>query len=388
MTPATAPHRRLRADAPLGLRRDACLPLNFAYASCRDCEQACPVGALRVSAEEIVLRQGCTGCGRCAAACGTGALRLEGCDVPAMLPARTTAIAIECAKVPARDAIPGAVRVPCVEGLAVSQWLALVHAAEGRPVEVIDRGWCAGCNAGGVHLAHGSLDQSRALLAQMGVPASELPVRRALPLPPERMPRAIPALEAPPAMSRRGFFGHIASGAAATASAMAGAVDPPAARAVKPGALATPERQRRVALAEAIARREGAKLPDALFPMLVADGACRNHNVCSAMCPTHALHAYKDEEHAGIAFEAAACIDCGACVAACPQKALSFDAHGAPAGAGAVRLTRHRIHECSDCGAPADEAGGLCYACRNGRELACDAFAAIFPNVPGNEART
>lgn len=381
-------HRRLRADAPLGLRRDACLPLNFGYASCRDCEQACPVGALQVGADEIVLRHACTGCGRCAAACTTGALRLEECDVPETLPARAGTIRVECRKVPARDSDPDAVRVPCVEGLAVSQWLALVVAADGRPVHVMDRGWCGGCSAGGTHLAHGSLDMTRALLAQMNLPAERLPARRAEPLPIERMPRSIPSAEAPVAMSRRGFFGHVARGATATASAAAGAIeDALPLTPVRPGALATPERQRRLELLERIASRTGAALPARLFPALLADGACRNHNACSAMCPTQALHPYRDADDAGIAFDAAACIDCGACITACKQKALSFDAHGVPASGGAVRLTRHRVYECRDCGAAAAEPGGYCAACRDSQDLAADAYAAIFTHVPSGEAR-
>ncbi len=380
MNPATFhAHRRLRADRPLGLRADACLPLNFSYASCRECERACPVGALRVGGDEITVGVACTGCGRCAATCTTGALRIEGCDVPESLPPEVQRIHVECRKVPVKESLPNDVRVPCIGALAVSQWLGLVRAADGRPVEVVDRGWCARCDAGGAHLGRGSLDEARALLAKMNLPADRLLRRSAAPLPLYRMPRAIPAATAPAAMSRRGFFGHLARGATATASVAAAAAQAPApkARAMRPGALAIPERERRLELADLIARRAGAALPAPLFPALAVTDACRNHNVCAALCPTQALHPYRDGECTGIAFDAAACIACGACVTGCPEKAIALDARGAAPAAEAVRLTSRRVHECRDCGAAAEEAGGLCDACRRSEELAAEVFAPI-----------
>jgi formate hydrogenlyase subunit 6/NADH:ubiquinone oxidoreductase subunit I len=221
----------------------------------------------------------------------------------------------------------------------------------------------------------------------VAVSAECLPARRAAPLPRSRMPRAIPAAEASPAMGRRGFFGHLARGAAMTANAAsaAGAPHPPP---LRRRALATPERERRLELLGLIAARAGVPLPASLFPALAADGACCNHNVCAAMCPTRALHAYRDADHAGLAFDAAACIACGACVAGCPEKALTLDLRGAPAAAGDMRLTRHRVHECADCGAPAREAGGPCDACRTASALARDAFSSIFQGVPQGGART
>lgn len=343
-------HRRIHPDSPLALRRDACVALNYPFASCgRFCEKVCPVGALQLGIDVAALAGACIDCGRCAAACPTGALRLEGCDVPDVLPAGVQPVRVECRKVPITESSQDAVRVPCLAGLAVSQWLGLVLAAEGRRVEVMDRGWCCQCSSGGETTAYCSLDETRALLAQMGLPGDCIPERHSRPLPLARMQRSIPAADRPVEMNRRGFFGRAARGATAAETAATPAIDDSAAQQrVRPGALATPERQRRLQLLERLANRTGARMPSGIFPTLVANAECRDYQICAAVCPTRALHAYVDDGHRGIAFNTAACIECGVCITACVLNALSFEGHAAEAVAGVVRLTRRAMHERRD----------------------------------------
>lgn len=372
------PHRRLRPDLPLGLRRDACLPINFGYVRCDACARACPVAALEVRADEIVVAGTCVGCGRCAAECGTGALRLEGFDVAAALPAGNGAVRVECSKV--SDASAGdALRVPCIQGVPVSQWLELTHAAAGRTIEVIDRGWCSRCVAGGIESGD-SLARARVLLEGTGLAAGCLPRRIEIPLPAAAMQ---PPREAQPAqpMSRRGFFARISRGATAAVTTAANAEEAPPARAPRPGTLAAPERARRVAALRSLAARTGSALPAGLFPALHASGACRDQGVCAALCPTGALRRYDGDAETGIEFEAAACVECGSCVAACGRKALALRSRGVESRDGRQRLTRHRRRECRECGSPTSEADGWCRACRGRAELAEEAAAELHQSM-------
>ena len=62
----------------------------------------------------------------------------------------------------------------------------------------------------------------------------------------------------------------------------------------------------------------------------IAADACRNHQVCAAVCRTGALRAYTDDDDAatGVVFEAAACTACSECLRACPERALTLIAQG------------------------------------------------------------
>ncbi len=373
---------RLRSESPLGLWRDACLPLNFSYVACHACERACPVTALRVESDALSLSDACIGCGRCAAACPTGALGVAGCTVPASVASDTRAVHVDCWKVPRADSPAHTVRVPCLGAVAVSQWLALVLAADGRPVIALDRGWCEGCSAGGLgpHPAQGPLTEAAALLAAVGVQRSALPVLRTRPLPVRQMPLAIPSADSERAVSRRGFFGRLAR--EATASVMEAQGDRPAAEttwpAIKPGALRAPERERRLGILMRLAKRTGAALPVRLFPTLAVSDRCRNHRVCAALCPTGALRGYEADGVAGIVFDPLACIACAACERGCPEQALRLGPPAPGARLEVTRLTRHNVRECTACGRPNTEPGELCGPCRKSQELVRAVFASPF----------
>lgn len=376
MPPNSAGERyeRLRPDASLGLWRDACLPLNFSYAHCRACEQACPVAALRVDSDWLSLTDACIGCGRCAAACPTGALGVGGCTVPASVARDADVVHVDCWKVPRSDSPPHALRVPCLGGLAVSQWLALVLVARGRPVIALDRGWCSRCPAGGgEHPAQANLKKARALLADIGMRRSDLPVLLTQRLPIATMPARIPAADEERAVSRRSFFSRLAREATATVVEVQTA-DPAAGErrpaALKPGALRVPERDHRLALLTVLARRTGAPLPRQLLPAIAIGPNCCNHRVCAALCPTGALKSYQDENASGVWFDAGACIRCGCCEQGCPEKALRLMPPGSAANRAQTVLTRHAQHECDECGTLFSATGdsGICPACHKSRE--------------------
>jgi len=155
----------LREGHPLGLLEDACLPLRAPrYASCRACESVCPVKAIRVGETAIELAENCVRCGRCAAACPMGALAHPGFSVPDAPRDKLRPLSVDCWKVPGKLSPEGAVRMPCLGGLSPSRMIELAAAAGSGALELLDRGWCSACSAGGgtEHPAGASLAQARA----------------------------------------------------------------------------------------------------------------------------------------------------------------------------------------------------------------------------------
>lgn len=128
-------------------------------------------------------------------------------------------VEIECWKVPARELDRGSLQVPCLGALKVSQLLALRNEAGRRPIRLVDRGWCRGCEAGfGTDfVATPLIDRANALLAEMGVPADEHPSIETRPLPERLRPQAIPDPAARRNLDRRAFFTGVAREMAAAA---------------------------------------------------------------------------------------------------------------------------------------------------------------------------
>jgi ferredoxin len=378
--------RALHPERGLRFFDAACLRLRSRLSDCDACARACPVDAIRIDPTQTRVRDACTGCGRCAAACPTHALDASGFRVGDLAPAPPERpVTVDCWKVPRAASESDAVRVPCLGGLRVSDLLDLRAAAGPRPVRLIDRGWCSGCSSGGTrHPAEANLTEARALLADVGAAHEALPALESRPLPGRLMPQDIPPADAEAAVNRRNFLRHLV-GRAAAAVEEAAAFDP--GHAARPSFSARVERpatERSGVLAalRAAADGTGRTLPARLFPEAEASDACRNHNVCVANCPTEALRKYEtDDGAAGVAFDAAECIDCGLCASVCPEQAMSIRAGARTAPpAGEETVTRFGTRECWHCGASfaprADERH--CAACAKSHALAAGAFRALF----------
>ena len=264
------------------------------------------------------------------------------------------------------------------------QW----HATSGgRRIVLVDRGWCGQCSAGSGanHPAQAALDAARALLAELGVADQALPRIESLPLLRAQMPAEIPEPLAAQPLGRREFFAGITRTAArAIVPIAAGQPDEGAqsrrARLVK---IETTARSQLLAQAAVLGAQHDRSLPAELFPALRVSDACRNHRVCAATCPTGALQAYESEDGAtaGIAFDAQACIACGDCTRACPERALTLVPQGdGEVPRGPAALTRWTPRECYDCGRSFADAGKdqRCPACRKSYYLARSAFQQIF----------
>lgn len=360
--------RRLKGDTRLSLHHQACISVHSLPGGCERCATSCPAGALTVHGDGPVLRAECLGCGRCAEACPTGALSAAGFD--AALPDGNAALSIECWKVSPELCAPNALRVPCVAGIGMDMLLAWFQRRQGRPIEVVDRGWCAGCAAGrGGNPAQALVTAARDLLLACGWPESSVPIvmHRALPL--SAMPDRIPLPASQLATSRRGFFRSLLADVADSVPPAA-TVDR-AALLRSPQSCALPKRARLIATAARLAEARGAPLPGDIFPRAIVSDSCDHAGACAALCPTRALTTYDSGDSAGLMFDAQRCVVCGICVRACRQQALFIDPDSPAAPAAPIVLTRFPLRRCSTCLRKFAAAGErrLCGECRRSRQM-------------------
>lgn len=393
--PAAPTRLPLTAGVALLHEEGACLPLRSRHGQCTACAQACPVGALSVTIDALVLSDACTGCGRCTVACPTQALSLPEL---ALLdrPAVAAVLRIECRMVdPSRHGAPTCV-VPCLGAINVGHLLQ--HAAAGVDVQLIDRGWCAGCPAvtrhaaGGdavvqpaTHPAQATLDSANAWLDAIG--AGPRPSLQLEPLPVAQRPRALPALAAAPNVDRRSFFRvalqRPAGRARGAVTAMGGdgrAAYPPERR------CASPERERQLNALARLAEAARTAVPAEFYPRLQAGPDCCDRRLCVGICPTGALAATDDGATAALRFSAERCIACGACTRACPDSALMLAPHGGAAGVHTLAThMRRRCAECGDAFTPPRADDGrpgagtpLCPACTKSHRFVDDARRQLF----------
>lgn len=364
----------LKGDSRLRLEPGACLAARSLPGACDRCARSCPVQALRVADEGPLLAGSCLGCGRCGRACPTGALSVEGFEIASPLPTGNEPLSIDCWKVPAGLTGGRAVRTPCLAGVGAEQILEWADAADGAPLHILDRGWCAGCSAGAGESPPVALaEAAAALLAQCGLPDTLLPRLVRAPLPASLMPKDIPQPRSQARVDRRGFFRRLGAETAA-ALAPAGARRRPSVR--KAEWCALPKRERLLGAARALAAAHGRPAPASLFPRLTASDRCDHGQGCVTLCPTGALRSYEMEGHAGVEFDADRCVACGLCVRACQQQALApAPASDAPPEE-TQRLTRFELHSCGACLKPYAGIGEhrLCPDCRRNRQMVQQLF--------------
>jgi ferredoxin len=305
-----------------------------------------------------------------------------------MLPNGSAAIVVECWKVPQAVSGSAALRVPCLGGIIQSHLLALAVAGR-RPIQFIDRGWCAHCRAGGGdgHPAQRLVDGANALFDACGwfQDARIRLVTDALPL--GLMPEDIPDAATQARLGRRAFFRRLTTELVRSVSPQAQFPRVSAGTLRRRGVSPLPERDSVLDVVGEMARTQGRPLPTSLFPALQMSDVCRHHGVCAGVCPTGALRVHERNDAGGVDFDAAACLACGLCIDSCPEGAISFATRqSTPSRDLPERLTRHPWRICPDClrdypGAESDE---RCPNCEKRRELARNLFGPFFAKPVSN----
>ena len=347
--------------------------------SCQRCADECPQNAIHFEEAAPSIDAKCVACGRCAAVCPTGALSLSPETVALTSKAHdaTKATRVECERAPADvRQWHGVVTVKCLGALDLGALLELCVHAGSMPVELVDRGVCLDCPAGGAIDAPGGEARARlaALFAEMGGADRSPQVVRIVG---SARDDSIDRLRA-----RRGFLRRLGQSSTSAATRL-------------PRVDAADKRLRMLNLLSTLASTLDRQLPASALPQASISQACRNHRVCAAACPTGALLGYESNGARGVRFYPQRCIECEICVRLCPEHALTFSATSPPTDTDtdAQRaLTAHRTRTCSDCdNAFADFDGeDKCPLCRKNDALFANDFLAAhlgsqLPLKPSNE---
>lgn len=375
--------RNLHRAKGLRYLESACAPFRNRTEDCTICREACPADSLLFAQNGLQLHSSCIGCGRCAASCPMGALSIPEAR-PSFSPDlsdENTGVSIDCWRVPAQ--FRAKVSVPCLGALDTATLLSLRLEAGDRTIELLDRGWCKNCPAGGnaSHPAQAALDAAAAILKGLGMVETLEPRIRLAALPMEAASPVLPDADSVTPMTRRAFFGRLA---APVQQAVNNPVQP---RKNKLASAPPPHpslaRQRVVQAATRLAEKYGlARQPNRIFPAASINANCLNHQGCTRVCPTGALEAYAQSNGSGVRFAASACIDCGLCEQHCPEQALRIDAHPQTDFAETITLSFHQQKTCEACGSrftpAADEPeADLCDPCGKSRRLAQNMFRQI-----------
>lgn len=329
----------------------------------------------------VTIADRCLGCGQCASVCPAGALRVHGFGIDlAALPASAEAIRIECARVP--DSVRGdAIRVPCLWGVSKDRLVDICAVGGARPVQLIDRGWCAACPAGstGASVSQ-AIEEATAVLDAMGCSESVWPRLERIDTP-SALALAINSGQDIEPLGRRAFFDSFVKRmvSAAQAVPVERAKAGPDARSASPTIRIN--RQRFANTVRRVAAETGVRVPAVIFPQVEVASGCDNHGLCAAVCPSAALRMYNDEDGAtGLEFEPELCIACEACAEHCPSQAIRVRRNGEMGVRLAeepTRLTGFARQQCSRCaGSFVGQTGeSECGSCKKDRAL----FGSLFP---------
>lgn len=393
---AGARFARLSALAPVGLDAKACLHLQKPWIGCTHCKDACPADCLSLDEGTLqISAASCQHCGQCASACPTRALAVDGFDV--RLPVTPTAT-LACS----RHAQAGAeaIRVPCLGGLHINDLLAALERSPERTIRLAGDAPCAGCASAAKDVAPARrlVAAIEPLLRSSSVPVDRIAVgatSSSLPDGNGRSGSAAPIRPTGPTTSRRAFFSAlgraVSDGVVSKAGRASPLLDPAKVEKSPRAPIAFVRSQETRMLMEALARHFGATPDATILPRITVSDACQLHGGCARLCPTGALRMANRGEVQELRFDAAQCIDCGACANTCPESALHFEAPAWRAfPRGEAVLSQRIAAECTRCGALVlnSSGDGLCANCSKASGLSRAGFAMFGRGASRDPAET
>ncbi|MFU0842462.1 MAG: hypothetical protein ACFWTZ_07650 [Burkholderia sp.] len=322
MTEPVKNGQKTEKSAPcVTLRREACLRFRHAAAECTKCFDACTAHAIEWSDGAFVLHpRKCTLCGACAAACDLDAVALprgEGLNGPKMLEAAKkggTAV-FACSQSAAED---GALKLRCLNALRPVDLLAAF--AEGAQKVELLTGACASCPRKSGASPEKLCEKTHALAAAAGF-AAAFRIRR--------LPGGV-------SLEKRFFFRRLAQRVSEPEKeeevqrAVPG-IDTWCNPADDRSVHAMPKsRAALLAALDALQKKGGAQsaeggCPGLFFKPRLDAASCIGCSLCTAACPTGALSEEKEGESLRIFSEARGCTGCGLCRSVCFKGAVRIE---------------------------------------------------------------
>ena len=335
--------------APLIMAQDRCLAVRNRNSTCRACMRACPFGAVKVEANELMLDPAaCVGCGACVSACPTQAIAVREPSDPAVVLACDSMMqlseglaVIACARISSKKQADPARYIELACLARVDEALLLELAAMGASEIVLVDGNCETCKYGVCMAAvDETVDQANALLECQG---SSVRARRQTAFPEELVEEGASEKFG---STRRGFFSEAATAARETALTAArttieselGIKEPEVAigerlRVDETGALPRIEIPRHTRLLnafDALGAPTGDRIESRRLGTVRIDSLrCNACGMCAVFCPTGALSRCLGDKPSNplteLEFTAADCVNCRLCRDVCWKGALEIE---------------------------------------------------------------
>lgn len=319
---------KLVRDSDIRTRPHLCSRVRYPRSECRICQTVCPMKAVKISGESLMLDDSCSGCEICIAACPNGVFTLSGRKEKERRERlkkglRSDPVArLTCSMDKEKDYDKHMV-VPCLASLSEAYLIApLAWGGERVQIKRID---CKDCPFAAAMTQYDRiLERARRLLVCFDVSEQRI----------EEVDRFDPSVEAPhgsdkprqEAVDRREFFDLFRRRTVeATMTLMPDAE-------VNPGELRwsheeDPHRSFLLKLLSELGEVRESRLScrDICAVDLEVSETCIGCKVCSTLCPSGAIRReVREGEGIRLLFNLSKCTGCGICEQACHPRAISF----------------------------------------------------------------
>lgn len=367
-----------------------CLNARQKSISCTRCADSCPTSAIHLTTNRLpdLTQDACVSCGACLTTCPTDVfqttLKLERTlqQTIAQLPLEPIALVCALHPTPQQSIAPTSTVVQhrrCLAALDPATLLELSNAGQ-RPLWLDDLP-CTTCTIGSArHTIQQGVTVAQAILGSCGYPdliklTSQLPSHE-----PHSPQRREWIDGGQPKLSRRGLFNFVRRTIDQNLEPIETKAqvisEQPAFRQRLPQSL-PPSRIHLIAQLQRLFLRSDREFTTKKGPftsVTVNTEECSGCSCCAIFCPTAALQFESTKDTFHLAFRASHCIDCGICLAACPEDAVSLHEDLSLAelhNHSPLSLVSGPLVPCATCGVPTasrtqDANSPRCHSCRQG----------------------